>query len=252
MKITVCPAADDVALTVGEIICAAAVKKPDLVLAVPGDIFNFPWFFITVAHLTGCMLREEVSFRRARIFATHEFLGTGFNNPASNGRNLWLRILKPLEAQPRLITLFDGATPDPEYECLQYESVIRTVGGIDLLLLTMGIRGEVASNEPTSSLGSRCRVKTLHPDELVGDSRFSRIPKPRHALTMGVATLMEARKAVIIATGFNRASAVARALDGPVTSTVPVSIFQRHSDCHVILDRAASRYSRVCQETTSQ
>ena len=245
MKIIVYPDKEALALALGDLIIDSVKAKPNLILGLPGEIFTEPFFFLTLDRLFTAVVRNEVAFGQTRFFATHEFMGLDLQNPLSNASNLWKRVLKPIEVLPRNIFLLDGNAPDPEFECLKYESKIKWLGGIELQLLTLGVRGEIARNEMASSLGSRCRLQILYPEHFTGDHRFTATNQPRSVLTMGVASLMEAKRVVITASGTDHANAVARCFDGPVSSAAPASAFQGHPSCTVFLDRTAASYCRA-------
>lgn len=250
MKIFLCSEESGVAAEIAEAVCTEIRQNPELCLCLPGDIHNAPWFFLFVQKIRTCLARDGTSFRQAKFFATHDHLGVPFAHPASHAGCLWRDFCKPLGFTARNVHLIDGSALDPELECQEYEARIRSAGGIDLLIVVLGTRGEVAGNEPTSSLASRCRVKVLHPDALRDDKRFPPDSRPKRTLTLGIGNLMEARQVIIAATGFNHASAVSRALDGPVSSATVASVFQNHPACTVIVSRAAAYYSSACRRAT--
>ena len=126
---------------------------------------------------------------------------------------------------------------------MEYERKIEQLGGIDLQVISLGMRGEVGRNEPSSSLGSRCRIKTLAPEEAARDVRFPHHkPHPKFSLTIGVATIMAAKNVILVAVSAGRAMILSKAIEGPITSSVTASVFQRHPKCTVILDEAASTF----------
>jgi glucosamine-6-phosphate deaminase len=124
----------------------------------------------------------------------------------------------------------------------RYERKIREAGGIDLQILGIGANGHIGFNEPSSSLGSRTRVKTLTRQTCEDNSRFFKGDEfqPVLAITMGIATIMEARKILLLATGANKARAVSEMIEGPVTAMCPASVLQMHEHVTVLLDEAAA------------
>jgi glucosamine-6-phosphate deaminase len=130
---------------------------------------------------------------------------------------------------------------DFESSCQQYEQMICDAGGIDLQVLGIGSDGHIAFNEPGSSLGSRTRVKSLTGETVRDNARFfgSEEPVPRLAVTMGVATILESRRCLLLATGPAKASAVRSAIEGPVTAQVTASALQLHRDAIAVLDEEA-------------
>ena len=106
----------------------------------------------------------------------------------------------------------------------------------------IGGNGHIGFNEPSSSLSSRTRLKTLTPQTIADNARFfgSEDEVPRHVITMGVGTIMEARHVVVLATGAGKAEAIAATVEGPITANVPASILQMHPVCALIIDEAAA------------
>jgi glucosamine-6-phosphate deaminase len=131
---------------------------------------------------------------------------------------------------------------DLEAECRNYEALIQRFGGVDLQLLGIGKAGHIGFNEPLSALRSRTRVKALTPTTLKQNAAFfggeERVP--RRAITMGVGTIIEARRCLLLATGASKAEVIAQAVEGPITSMVSASTLQLHPRCTVIIDEAAA------------
>jgi glucosamine-6-phosphate deaminase len=136
----------------------------------------------------------------------------------------------------------NGLAQNLEEECRQYEALIQRFGGIDLQVLGIGKAGHIGFNEPLSALRSRTRVKALTPTTLKQNAAaFGGEDKvPRRAITMGVGTIIEARRCVLLATGSSKAEVIAQAVEGPITSMVTASTLQLHPRCTVIVDEAAS------------
>jgi glucosamine-6-phosphate deaminase len=136
----------------------------------------------------------------------------------------------------------DGRAADVDGACAAYEEAIRAAGGIGLQLLGLGADGHIGFNEPTSSLASRTRLKTLTAATLAG--MRARLPPgaepPRHVLTMGIGTILEARRCLVLALGARKAEAVARMVEGPVTALVPASALQLHPRTTVFVDEEAA------------
>jgi glucosamine-6-phosphate deaminase len=129
-----------------------------------------------------------------------------------------------------------------DQECRNYEGLIERAGGIDLQLLGIGEAGHIGFNEPLSALRSRTRVKALTPTTIQQNAPFFGGPDkmPRRAMTMGVGTIIEARRCLLLATGEKKAKILARAVEGPITSMVTASALQLHPRCTVVVDEAAA------------
>ena len=164
-----------------------------------------------------------------------------------------------VNVNPRNIHIPDG-TIRGNYDqyCATYEETIRKAGGIDLQLLGIGRNGHIGFNEPTSSIGSRTRLKVLSQETLDDNSKFFAPGEesPRCAITMGIGTILEARKVLLLAAGASKSAAVAKSIEGPITSAVSASALQLHPDVTFIIDDAAASqltqrdyYHRVLQMT---
>jgi len=156
---------------------------------------------------------------------------------------MWENLFKHINVNPSNVHIPDGTVPDVEAYCQWYEERIKKFGGIDLQILGIGRDGHIEFNEPGSSLGSRTRIKTLARETIEDNARFfgGDINKvPRQAITMGVGTIMEARTLLLLASGKNKAEAVKRTVEGPITAMVPASIMQLHPKAILILDEEAA------------
>jgi len=131
-------------------------------------------------------------------------------------------------------------------ECLKYERKIKSVGGIDLQLLGIGSDGHIGFNEPLSALLSRTRVKALSPLTIAQNSPLFVPPSriPRRAITMGVGTILDAKRLIMLVTGSAKADILAKAVEGPITSMISASALQLHPKCTIITDEDAASLLR--------
>lgn len=191
-------------------------------------------------------LREDyragrVSFAQAASFNLDEYLGLPPSDPRSYRATMQAELFDHVDIDPARTHLPLGDAPDPDAEAARYEAAITGAGGIDLQLLGIGANGHIGFNEPTSSLASRTRIKTLTKETRAANARyFPDGDMPRFALTMGIGTIMEARHCLMLATGDKKADAVAAMIEGPVSAVCPASILQMHRHATVVLDRAAA------------
>ncbi|WP_108123976.1 glucosamine-6-phosphate deaminase [Saccharospirillum mangrovi] len=185
----------------------------------------------------------EVSFAQARSFNLDEYLGLAGEHPQSYRHFMNRELFDQIDINPANTQVPNGAAKDPLAACDAYEAAIKTAGGIDLQLLGIGRNGHIGFNEPSSSLASRTRVKTLTPDTVEANKRFFKADEfqPNLAITMGIGTIMEARKILLLATGEGKAEAVREAVEGPVAARCPASILQMHPRATLVLDRAAAK-----------
>jgi len=189
------------------------------------------------------MHREEgLDFSRVTTFNLDEYVGLAPEHRCSYHSFMRENLFNHVNVAPQRIHIPDGLTDDIETFCQSYDQQIRDAGGIDLQILGIGNNGHIGFNEPSSSLASRTRIKTLSAQTLRDNARFfgSEENVPKHVITMGVGTILESRRCILMAFGESKAVAVAQMVEGPVSSMVPASALQLHSKVHVIIDEAAA------------
>ncbi len=186
--------------------------------------------------------RAALDFAKVTTFNLDEYVGLGPDHPQSYAHFMREHLFSKINIAPSGTRIPDGLTRDIAAHCADYEQAIRDAGGIDLQLLGLGTDGHIGFNEPSSSLGSRTRLKTLTERTIADNARFFSSPSevPRHVITMGVGTIMEARHCVVLAFGEKKAGAVAATVEGPVTASVPSSALQLHARCTLIIDEGAA------------
>jgi glucosamine-6-phosphate deaminase len=146
-----------------------------------------------------------------------------------------------VDIEPRRTHIPDGTARDIAAEAARYEARIQAAGGIDLQLLGIGANGHIGFNEPGSDFSSRTReVELDEATRLDNAGHFPDRAVPERAITMGIATILEARRIVLLATGKEKAAAIAAAIEGPLTTDCPASALRLHREVHVICDEAAA------------
>jgi len=185
---------------------------------------------------------EGLDFSQVTTFNLDEYVGLTQNHPQSYHYFMHENFFKHINIPKQNIYIPSGTTDNYEAFCSWYEQRIRDCGGIDLQLLGIGSDGHIAFNEPSSSLGSRTRIKTLAQQTIEDNARFfdTLDQVPIYAITMGVGTILEARKIILLASGKNKAGAVAAAVEGPVTSMITASALQLHRDTICVIDHEAA------------
>jgi glucosamine-6-phosphate deaminase len=185
---------------------------------------------------------EQLDFSRVTTFNLDEYVGLPGNHPQSYHYFMHEHFFQHVNIPRHNINIPSGTTSNYPAFCQWYEARIAECGGIDLQILGIGSDGHIAFNEPGSSLSSRTRLKTLSKQTIDDNARFfaRRESVPVYAITMGVGTILDARKLVLVASGKAKAKAVAQAVEGPVTSMVTASAIQLHRDATVIADEAAA------------
>lgn len=191
----------------------------------------------------------EVSLAAARAFTLDEYVGLATGHPQSYRAVIHRELVSRVDLDPARVQTPAGAAGDVPAACAAYERAIEDAGGIDLQLLGIGTEGHLAFNEPGSSLASRTRVKTLTAQTRADNARFFDAPDdvPRHVITQGLGTILQARHLVLLAAGAVKAAAVAAAVEGPVTASCPASVLQLHPHVTVLLDPAAAAALGRCE-----
>ena len=184
----------------------------------------------------------RVDFSRVRTFNLDEYAGLASGHPQSYRRFMQEKLFDHINIQPGNTHVPDGIAPDPQAMFDAYERAIADCGGIDLQLLGIGHDGHIGFNEPADSFPARTHEVTLTQQTREANKRFFRSidEVPCRAYTMGVGTVMAARKIVLLVTGADKADILRRAFSGPVTPRVPASALQFHHDVTLICDRAAA------------
>jgi glucosamine-6-phosphate deaminase len=184
----------------------------------------------------------RLSLRGVTAFLLDEYIGLPPGHAASYHVFIERHFTGLVDIDPGQVHVPDGAADDIIAACDDYEAQIRGSGGIDLQLLGIGADGHVGFNEPTSSLASRTRVKTLTAQTRRDNARFfdHADEVPRHVVTQGIGTILDARHLLLIAVGAAKAEAIAKAVEGPVTSMCPASAIQLHPHVTVVVDEAAA------------
>jgi glucosamine-6-phosphate deaminase len=188
------------------------------------------------------LIEMNLDWSNVTTFNLDEYIGLPREHPQTYHTYMWENLFKHINISKDNIHLPDGNALDIPASCADYESRIRDAGGIDLQVLGIGTDGHIGFNEPTSSLASRTRIKTLSRRTREDNARFfgSESEVPHHVITMGIGTIMEARTNLLLAFGESKARAIAEAVEGPVASVNPASILQMHPAVKVCLDEAAA------------
>jgi len=186
---------------------------------------------------------EGLDFSRVVTFNLDEYVGLGPTHPQSYRHFMQQNLFDHINIDVRNTHVPDGRALDFDAYCAQYERMIAEEGGIDLQILGIGTDGHIAFTEPGSSLGSRTRLKTLTAETVRDNARFfgTLDEVPRLAITMGVGTILESRRCLLLAAGEPKAKAIRDTVEGPVTAQVTASALQLHREVITIVDNDAGR-----------
>lgn len=188
-----------------------------------------------------------LSFAHARAFLLDEYVGLPEGHPESYREVIRRELTGLVDITDDHVQSPDGFSADIATAGPRYDAAIAAAGGVDIQLLGIGTDGHVAFNEPGSSLASRTRLKTLTEQTRDDNARFfdSVEDVPYHVLTQGLGTILEARHLVLVATGENKAEAVAAMVEGPVSAFMPGSVLQLHPHATVLIDEAAASHLKL-------
>jgi glucosamine-6-phosphate deaminase len=235
--------ADEAGELAGGAIAALASRKPRAVIGLATGASPLAAYRdLADRHAAG-----GLSLAGVRAFLLDEYVGLPAGHPQSYRSFIARELEAHVDFAPGAIAGPDVHADDLLAACDAYEAAIRDAGGVDLQLLGIGTDGHIGFNEPASSLASRTRIKTLTDQTRRDNARFFASPDevPRHVVTQGVGTILEARHLVLLAFGRTKANAVAEAVEGPVTAMVPASALQLHPHATVLIDAAAASRLRL-------
>lgn len=245
MEVIILPDAEAVGARAARMVAALLQTKPAAVLGLAtGDTQRPLYAELVRRHRAG-----ELRFAAATTFNLDEFVGVAADQRGSFRRAMREQLFDHVDVDAARAHFPAAASVDDVPEvCARYEAAMRAAGGVDVQLLGIGTDGHIGFNEPTSSLQSRTRLKTLTAQTLAG-ARAAFAPElpPRHVVTMGIATILDARRCLLLASGANKARAVAAMVEGPLTAMVPASALQLHPRTTVLVDAAAAAQLALAQ-----
>ena len=238
MEIVITGAPDEIGDLVAGAIARVLQSRPDPTLGLATGSSPLPVY----RQLIDRHRRSEISFASATAFLLDEYVGLPSGHPQSYRRFIETELTDHVDLPPDRLHGPDTDRADLLEACRDYERLIRDAGGIDLQLLGIGSDGHIGFNEPTSSLASRTRLKTLTPTTRADNARFFGPDEevPLHVITQGLGAILEAGHLVLIAMGAHKAEAVAAAVEGPLTAMCPASVLQLHPHATVVLDPDAA------------
>ena len=238
-RVLIFESARAVARELAQRVGTALRDKPSLVLGLPtGKTPLLLYEELVRLHADG-----QADFSRTFTFNLDEFLGLPRTHPSSYRAFMHRYLFDHVNADPLRTNFLDGAATDPDLECDRYEREIDRVGGIDLQILGIGTNGHIGFNEPAGELEARTHRVVLKAETRRSNAAlFGGDPDavPAEALSMGMGTILQARKAILIATGRSKAHCVERLVNGPITTLLPASFLQLHRDAEIFLDAEAA------------
>ena len=227
----------DMSRKAANIISAQVIMKPDCVLGLATGSTPFG----TYDQLVEWYNKGDLDFSEVTTVNLDEYKGLPRTNDQSYYYFMHQHLFDRVNIDPERTNVPNGMEPDAEKECGRYEELIRSLGGVDLQLLGLGHNGHIGFNEPGEAFEKETHCVDLTESTIEANKRFfaSADDVPKQAYTMGIKTIMQAKKILIVVNGENKADIVERAFFGPVTPEVPASILQLHNDVTLVGDEEA-------------
>ena len=238
MEIIIAQNKEDFDRIAADIISQQIKDKPDSVLGLATGSTPLGLY----AQLVERNKKGEVDFSQVKSFNLDEYKGLAKDHPQSYYYFMYENLFGKVNINESNINLPNGEAEDPAKECVEYEKKIKEAGGIDLQVLGIGHNGHIGFNEPGTPFESTTSLIDLDELTIEANSRFfeSADQVPRQALSMGIKTIMQARKIILMITGKDKAEIAAKAINGSITPEVPASVLQLHPFVTVLLDQEAA------------
>lgn len=249
MKVLSFETAQDVADYVAtEIIKAIKIftptpQKPYLVLGLPTGSTPIPVY----ERLVTAYKKGEISFKNVKTFNMDEYIGLTPEHPQSYHYFMQEHLFKYVDMKPENIYIPDGMAEDISLFCASYEAAIKNAGGIDIQLAGIGENGHLAFNEPNTPFNTLTHEQSLTQSTIQANARFFDKPEdvPIKAVTIGLRTIFEARRVIVLATGPKKAEAIRMATKEPISQICPASMLQNHKNAEFVCDKTAIHMSLV-------
>lgn len=237
MKIYVTDDYQSMSRKAANIVSAQVILKPNSVLGLATGSTPLGMY----KQLVNWYEKGDLDFEMVKTVNLDEYVGLDQTHKQSFHYFMQTNFFDLVNLSPVNVYIPDGLASDPEAECVWYNQVIHNIGGIDLQVLGMGHNGHIGFNEPGNAFELETHVVDLAERTIRANSRFFRSPDevPRQAMTMGIKSIMMARKILIMVSGEDKAEIVKAAFTGPVTPLVPASILQLHPYVTLVGDKAA-------------
>lgn len=229
---------NDMSRKAANLIAAQVIMKPDCVLGLATGSTPIG----TYKELIAGYENGDLDFSQVTSVNLDEYKGLSGDNDQSYRYFMNNNLFNHVNINKEHTYVPNGLEPDSDKACAEYNDIIHSVGGVDLQLLGLGHNGHIGFNEPADEFPKETHCVDLAASTIEANKRFfaSEADVPRQAYTMGIQTIMQARKVLVVVSGADKADIVAKAFFGPVTPEVPASILQMHNDVTIICDAAAA------------
>lgn len=238
MNVLVYKSTEEIGKAAGTMFASQVINKPDSILGLATGSTPIP----TYQYMIDLYKQGAVDYSKVTTYNLDEYCGLTHEHDQSYYYFMMQNLFKGINVPVDSIHVLNGVAEDPEAECKAYDAAIDAAGGIDLQILGIGNNGHIAFNEPCDFFPGGTHTVTLTQSTIEANKRFfaSIDEVPKSAITMGIGSIMKARKIILIATGAAKAEAVKALVKGDVTPQCPASILQFHPDVTIMLDEAAA------------
>jgi len=239
MRLVICETHGELGLKVANEVARLIKNKSKCVLGLPTGETSISAY----KELVGMYENGDVDFSNVVTFNLDEYLGISKSHPCSYHSFMQHNLFEHINIPKASVHIPDGLAEFPDEECKRYESLIQIYGGIDLLILGIGHNGHIGFNEPGTSIDTLTHVVNLDISTVQANSRFfEKIDDvPKRAITMGIKTILSARRIILMASGEKKSQIVHDAFAKEMTTDIPASVLQKHNDVLVMLDKEAAR-----------
>lgn len=243
MRVIVCENYEELSAKAAGLVAAQITLKPDCILGLATGSTPVGMY----GNLIALCQKGDIDFSQVRAFNLDEYYPIKKDNEQSYCRFMYDNLFSKVNIDLKNTYIPNGETDDPVQECERYETLIRDSGGIDLQILGIGQNGHIGFNEPDATLNSRTHLTALTDSTIKANARFfdTYDEVPKHALTMGIATILRAKKIVLLASGANKSRVVSALLNGGINTSIPATMLKTHPDVVLICDRDAYSGARL-------
>lgn len=237
-KLSIYPDYQTMSMAAAERVMTLLSKKPDAVICLPSGSTPLGMFQALVAKSQ----KGDTDFSKCVFIGLDEWIGLGADDDGSCRDLLDRDFLKPIGLRENQIVYFDGKALNPESECERVNKVVESLGGLDLIVLGVGMNGHLALNEPGTPWDTYAHISDLAPITIeVGQKYFKKPTILTKGITVGIRHMLEAKTAILLASGTSKAAVISRALAFPVTTDFPATALQNHLNAEFILDEEAGQ-----------
>ena len=236
-KISIYPDYDTMSLAAAERVISLLAKKPNAVICLPSGSTPLGLF----KTLVSANQKGAVDFTQCVFVGLDEWVGMGAGDEGSGRELLDRDFFKPIGLRERQIVFFDGKAPNPQSECDRVNKIVAGLGGLDMIVLGVGMNGHLALNEPGSAWDEYAHLTELDPLTVqVGQKYFNKPTVLTKGITLGIRHILDSKTAILLASGKSKAQIISRALAFPVTTDFPATALQNHLNAEIILDQEAA------------